>query len=226
MSVATIVIVVALSFAVGYALASIVTSRLGTWVDRRSLLGRLGPVAELVVWLAIAAAVGLALLSVGPGAFVAVGVPVAILLGVGLGALRDYVTGVVMLSEGRIQRGEVIEITDVSGVVTSMTRRGAVLESGHEEIFVPWTAVGRSLIRKRRAGSRHHQHTFEMPAPAGLETVDAVQLLQRRALLHPWVSLSSEPVIEPVSATSIRVTCEGRDAAGAYDFERAMRSDG
>lgn len=177
--------------------------------------------------LAIATLLCAYLVSAGSAGRIAPGWAVAGAIGavllVGWRVLADYVTGVVLASEGRLQVGDQVRFEGGAGVVRAIGRRVCVIEGGSGTLLVPHTVLARAVVERRRPSEGQDPHAFELRWGPEHTHRDVARQVRDTALLHPSGVAGREPRVEPTGPRSARVTVYAPDMARAYEIERAIR---
>ena len=185
-----------LLFVIGYWIAA----RLVRVVERRAVAGGSDPARAKTIrrWALTVVAVGLLLLTLN-----VVRIPItvfaflggALAIGVGFGTqtiIRNFISGMILLMERRVQVGDTIEIDGVTGTVTSVDLRSTTVAGADGlETIVPnsmllehkvtnWTLTSRSVRRSVSVGV-----AYGTPMRAAAELIEATAKRHGNVLADP-----------------------------------------
>ena len=132
----------------------------------------------------------------------------ALLVGLGLGlqdVFKDIISGIVLLFEGNIRVGDIVEINGNSSknpgehmvvkilkinirTTEIQTREGNIL-------FIPNTRLTQDIIENWSHGSEKSRFKIEVTVNYGVKTDQIIQLLQSAALSHPHVNKNEQILV-------------------------------
>lgn len=191
---------------------------LATWA-------RIGPLAEALLWLVYLVSVIawtlqehhlVRLVALG---VLALGVVVAIWF-----VIRDYLSGVILRTEGAVSVGDVVRVGEIEGQITRFRARAVELELSHgDRVILPYRALRDAPIVRRRTHRAAVRHTFSLGLPAGLGFDAARSAIRRAALLSHWVSPSHDPKITARDRATLEVTVHALTDVRAAEVEQVVR---
>ena len=194
----------------------------------RARWSRFAPLVEGAVWLLFAVSALAWTLTGHPEvrlvalALVALGVVAA-----AWSTVRDYVSGVVLRSEGTLAVGDAVRVGEVEGLVTRLGGRAVELELPRgDRLVLPYHRVGASaVVRRTRARAAHtYAHTFTVAVPAALTPEVARQRVRRVVLTSHGVPPRHPPKIALAGSGHLEVTLHTLTDTRAAEVEGAVRA--
>lgn len=215
------------------AVALFAVTRLVRWVfplvplrrEQRELLGRLGPLAEVVIWLGYLVSVIVWVLTGDPiiRLVALVGLATALIVAA-WSFIRDYLTGVLLRTEGTLALGDVVRVGDVEGTVRRLRARAAELDlPDGDRVVIPYRSLGDNAVVRRIARRVTVRHTFALDLPAGIGVEQARDRVRRAALLCHWVPPRHEPKFLAREGRTLEVTVYTLSDLRAADVEAVLR---
>lgn len=199
--------------------------------SRREALARYGPPAELAAWVTYLALAGVWLWTRDGGSdglraiVLLVGLLGVMTLAGGWRTFRDYLSGVVLRSEGSWRVGDRVRVGDVEGVVLRLGYRTVELQrQDGDVVFVPYARLSGDLLVRRHAEGDVVRHTFVVSCPNDLGPAYVVPRVREAALLHHWSSPGHDPGVQVAPDGSLRVTIHALSEARVPQVEAAVRS--
>lgn len=198
---------------------------------RREALGRYGPLAELAAWVTYLALAGVWLWTRDGDSdslraiVLLVGVLGVMTLAGGWRTFRDYLSGVVLRSEGSWRVGDRVRVGEVEGVVLRLGYRTVELQRQDGDIvFVPYANLSSDLLVRRHAEGDVVRHTFTVPCPDHLGSAQLVHRVREAALMHHWSSPGHDPGVQVAPDGSLRVTIHALSEERVPQVEAAVRA--
>ena len=125
---------------------------------------------------------------------------VGIFVGIGLGlqdVFKDFFAGIVLLLEGNLKVGDVIELPDPAGndlmvaKIVKITVRTTQIETREGNVLIiPNTKLTQDMIENWSHGSELSRFMITVGVAYGSDTENVVRLLKQAALAHPKVKKS------------------------------------
>lgn len=186
---------------------------------------RVGPLAEALLWLVYLVSV-IAwtlqehhLVRLGALGALALGVVIAIWF-----VIRDYLSGVILRTEGALSVGDVVRIGEIEGQITRFRARAVELELSHgDRVILPYRALRDAPIVRRRTHRAAVRHTFTLALPSEVGFDAARSAIRRAALLSHWVSPSHDPKITARDRGTLEVTIHALTDVRAAEVEQVVR---
>ena len=131
----------------------------------------------------------------------------ALLVGLGLGlqdVFKDIISGIVLLFEGNIRVGDVVEINDSGSSskaagehmvvkILKINIRTTEIETREGNIlFIPNTRLTQDIIENWSHGSEKSRFKIEVAVNYGVDTNKVMHLLQSAAMSHPHVNKNEQ----------------------------------
>ena len=139
--------------------------------------------------------------------------------------IRDYLTGIVLRAEARVQEGDTIHVGEVEGRVLGLRARTIEVEvGGGDRVLLPYRALRDAPLTVRRAARATTPHTFTITLAPGLTPRGASAKARRAALLSPWSAPARDVRVRAVGEGAIEVTLHALDAERAIEVESAVRA--
>jgi len=194
--------------------------------ERRARWARIGPIGEVVLWLTYLVSVIAWTLSGYPSVrLVALGFLVLVLIVAVFAVIRDYLSGVVLRTEGAVRIGDVVRVGEVEGRVARFRARVVEIDMLHgDRVVLPYRELGREAIVRRSRQRAAVRHTFAVPVPAGAPVEVVRDAIRRAALLCHWVPPSQDPTIAPLADGGLEVTIHAMTDVRTADVERVVRA--
>jgi potassium-dependent mechanosensitive channel len=187
--------------ALGYWMALLLTRRIIAALVRRGTvsagLGRVLRRWVLSVSMLVVLVVVLRLVRIPLTVFAFLGGALAI--GVGFGTqniIKNLISGAIMLFERKVRVGDLVGIAGVTGTVTSIDLRATtILGDNGIESMVPNSHVLENLVSNSTYRNPAVRRDVMVPVAAGVDSVDASDLIRRCALEHPRVLQEPAPAV-------------------------------
>ena len=194
--------------------------------ERRASWVRVGPIAEVVLWLTYLVSVIAWTLSGYPSVrLLALGLLALVLVVAGFSVIRDYLAGVILRTEGAVEVGDVVRVGDVEGKVARFRARAVELDMAHgDRVVLPYRAVGQAAIVRRSRQRSAVRHSFVVAVPPGTPADTARHAIRRAALLCHWVPPSQDPTITALPSGGLEVTIHAMTDVRTADVEAAVRA--
>ncbi|TNF27379.1 MAG: mechanosensitive ion channel [Deltaproteobacteria bacterium] len=194
--------------------------------ERRARWARVGPIGEVVLWLTYLVSVLAWTLSGYPSVrLMALGFLVLVLVVGVFAVIRDYLSGVVLRSEGAVRVGDVVRVGEVEGTIARFRARAVEIDMAHgDRVVLPYRELGREAIVRRSRQRSAVRHTFTVELPAGASSEAARDTIRRAAVLCHWVPPRQEPKIAPLPSGALEVTIHAMTDLRTADVEAAVRA--
>ncbi len=191
----------------------------------KARLVKIGPLAELVVWMIyITSTIAWSLKGNPQVRMLALGGLVVLVLVALWFAIRDYLSGVILRTESHINIDDEVTVGDASGHVRSLRARGLELEQAHgDTLFVPYRHVRDAMLLKRRRKLAVARHTFVVNIPANVTPTAARACIREATLLSHWISPSDAPRVAAIDHDRLEVTIYTLSDTHVADVERVVR---
>ncbi len=193
--------------------------------DRRALLGRVKPLAGLLVALVFALFSAHALFSRYEGIL-----PLALLLvlvGFFLGSrnlVRDFFSGVALRAEQSCQVGDHIRVGTTQGRVTELGPRAIALVTPEgDHALIPYSQATLQPIIRTRAAESSASRTFIVEPPPDQSFSSVCTIIEKAALLQHWASVARPPEVQAKPGGQIEVTVFALAQTHTADVELAVR---
>ncbi len=124
----------------------------------------------------------------------------ALLVGVGIGiqqVFHDFVSGIIILSERKIEVGDIIEVGGIVGKVTDVSFRvTTVLTRDNIEILIPNSKLTSENVINWTHSQRIARYNIPVGVAYGSDPQQVIEILEKVALSHPRIL--KEPLPEAV----------------------------
>jgi small-conductance mechanosensitive channel len=197
--------------------------------DRRALLSRVRPAAELAI--VLAALVFAATRLAGDQsivALVALGAVLGILVLAAWPLVRDVVSGVALRAEEAFEPDDWVRVAGVEGRVLGAGARALEIEAEDgRRTRVPYARISRSLLVRGGRAEASKAHTFTVTVSTAQPLTRHVQQLREAALLSFHASARRDPRIRMTAQDqhvwTLEVTVYALDPAFLPEIESAVR---
>ncbi len=140
------------------------------------------------------------------------------------GAIRDFVSGVVLKAEDVCNVGDDVRIGGVEGRISKLGLRALTLQTHEgETAIVPYATIARESIVKTETVARGAAHVFGVRIAPAHSPAAARALVRRAALGSHWASIVREPEVAAGPDGELKVTIFALDLDHAPEVEAAVR---
>jgi small-conductance mechanosensitive channel len=174
---------------------------LGRWLRRRKVdIGRRYTILQIARYVIYLVAVLLALQAAGVSISVLVAGSAALLVGLGLGlqqSFNDLISGLIILVEGTIEVGDIVEVDGRVVTVKKIGLRTSVVESRDEiSIIIPNSKVILNSVTNWSHNATPTRFQVAVGVAYGSDVEKVTELLLEAAQRHPLVLDEPKPKVE------------------------------
>lgn len=193
-------IIIAILFLIfGYLIASRLLSKVQTTLVRRKLLQETHA-STLRTWAMVAVTVGLAistlsLLHIPLTVFAFLGGALAIGLGFGSqNLIKNFISGIIILVERKIEVGDVLEVDGVTGTVTEINTRASIVKNFNDvETLVPNSLFLENRVTNYMLSNSKVRKEIAVGVAYGSSPQQVIEILLECAHRHGVVCKNPEP---------------------------------
>lgn len=171
-------------------------------MQRKGILdeGRLYSFSQLIKYFAYTIALILSLESIGVNVSILIAGSAALLVGVGLGlqeVFKDLLSGLIILFEGNLKVGDIIELEDLIGKITEINLRTCEVETRDSVyIIVPNSKFVNDKIINWSHNLKKTRFKIKIGVAYGSDVKLVEQILIDCAKSHPDVILEEPPIVQ------------------------------
>ncbi len=109
--------------------------------------------------------------------------------------LRDVVAGVIFKFQHNLKVNQSVHIANITGKIIRAGSTSLVLESGGEQLKVPYTRLINKTVGQFQASEVINHYNFDLKVPKSTSKDVWVTQLRSQVLLLPWSAVKKPPVI-------------------------------
>jgi hypothetical protein len=142
--------------------------------------------------------------------------------------LKDFVSGAMLKAGHRLTINETIKVEGYQGTITRFGATSLILESDSgETIYLPYSFLFGKIIVKSHPAESILRYTFRIEIARTASIREAIDQVYRFILNLPWISLTKEPQIKPISETAdgqlVEVTLYSFEKRHFQDMEKLIK---
>lgn len=193
-------IIIALALFFAFRVIYLVKNKLPISEKSKQIFSYMLPVFELLLWVSFVLWISwkiyisknyFALISIGI-VFVLFFVPITILI-------RDFISGVILKLQNKINEGNYIEIEDIKGNIKNAGHFRIDIKDNQGNIgSIPYYTIRSKIIKKQSDNLFLEKIHLTIEVTGEKRVNEVIPEVKRKILNTPWVAVSQEPIVEEV----------------------------
>ncbi len=125
------------------------------------------------------------------------GIIIVILLIIGYYVIRDFVAGLILKTEYRLKKGNIIKIEDTTGKITKLSYLSFDIETyNHEKVKIPYSKISGKKITVPNPAESLKKFELNISVSKIKDLLTTKKQIKTKLLNSPWTAVSEQAVIK------------------------------